>query len=98
MIDTSKYDGHPPAPWGWRHKIAVWKLTANEDKEWIDVQVNEDTDPTVMALIADAPLLLEAYKRLSKLEDVVREAFSEDSKYASGEYMNIMGRILGVIE
>ena len=98
MIDTSKYDGHPPAPWGWRHKIAMWKLTANGDKEWIDVQVNEDTDPTVMALIADAPLLLEAYKRMSKLEDVVREAFSEDSKYASGEYMNIMGRILGVIE
>ena len=64
MIDTDKYEGHPPAPWGWRHKIAVWKLTANGDKEWIDVQVNEDTDPTVMALIADAPLLLAEVERL----------------------------------
>ena len=60
MIDTDKYEGHPPAPWGWRHKVAVWRLTADGDKEWIDVQVDEDTDPTVMALIADAPLLLQA--------------------------------------
>jgi hypothetical protein len=64
MIDTDKYEGHPPAPWGWRHKVAVWRLTANGDKEWIDIQVDEDTDPTVMALIADAPILLEAYKHL----------------------------------
>lgn len=42
--------------------------------------------------------LFEEIKKLRKLEDVVREAFSENSKYASGEYMNIMGRILGVIE
>tara|TARA_R100000654_G_scaffold15097_2_gene32212 strand:- start:830 stop:1123 length:294 start_codon:yes stop_codon:yes gene_type:complete len=67
MIDTDKYEGHPPAPWGWRHKVAVYRLTANGDKEWIDIQVNEDTDPTVMALIADAPLLLEEVKRLNAL-------------------------------
>ena len=64
MIDTDKYEGHPPAPWGWRHKVAVYWLTANGDKEWIDIQVNEDADPTVMALIADAPLLLAEVKRL----------------------------------
>ena len=65
MIDTDKYEGHPPAPWGWRHKVAEWRLTAGGDKEWIDgIRVDEDTDPTVMALIADAPLLLEEVKRL----------------------------------
>ena len=65
MIDADKYEGHPPAPWGWRHKVAEWRLTANGDKEWVDgIRVNEDTDPTVMALIADAPLLLEEVKRL----------------------------------
>ena len=65
MIDTDKYEGHPPAPWGWRHKIAEWRLTANGDKEWIDgIRVNEDTDTTVMTLIADAPLLLEEVKEL----------------------------------
>ena len=70
MIDTDRYTGYPPAPWGWRHKVAVWRLTANGDKEWIDVQVDEDTDPTVMALIADAPLLLEEVKRLRRHEDM----------------------------
>ena len=64
MIDTDKYEGHPPAPWGWRHKVAEYRLTANGDKEWIDIQVDEDTDPTVMALIADAPLLLAEVNRL----------------------------------
>ena len=63
MIDTDKYEGHPPAPWGWRHKIAEYRLTANGDKDWIDIQVDEDTDPTVMTLIADAPLLLAEVKR-----------------------------------
>ena len=68
MIDTSKYEGHPPAPWGWRHKVAVWRLTADGDKEWIDgIRVDEDTDPTVMALIADAPLLLAEVKRLREM-------------------------------
>ena len=64
MIDTDKYEGHPPAPWGWRHKVSEYRLTANGDKEWIDIQVDEDTDPTVMTLIADAPLLLAEVKRL----------------------------------
>ena len=70
MIDTDKYEGHPPAPWGWRHKVAEYRLTANGDKEWIDgIQVDEDTDPTVMTLIADAPLLLAEVKRLRSIVD-----------------------------
>jgi hypothetical protein len=74
MIDTDKYEGHPPAPWVWRHKVAEYRLTANGDKEWIDIQVDEDTDPTVMALIADAPLLLEELKQLRKDRDLLWDA------------------------
>ena len=70
MIDTDKYEGHPPAPWGWRHKVSEYRLTANGDKDWIDIQVDEDTDPTVMALIADAPLLLAFYKRVKEIMDM----------------------------
>ena len=75
MIDTDKYEGHPPAPWGWRHKVAEWRLTADGDKEWIDgIRVNEDTDPTVMTLIADAPLLLAEVKRLREENEQLRMA------------------------
>jgi len=74
MIDTDKYEGHPPAPWGWRHKVSEYRLTANGDKEWIDIQVDEDTDPTVMTLIADAPLLLAEVKRLREENEQLRMA------------------------
>ena len=74
MIDTDKYEGHPPAPWGWRHKVSEYRLTANGDKDWIDIQVDEDTDPTVMTLIADAPLLLQEVKRLRRgIRDIIEE-------------------------
>ena len=82
MIDTDKYEGPPPAPWGWRHKIAEWRLTANGDKEWIDgIRVNEDTDTTVMTLIADAPLLLEAYKELRKRNDWLEEVVAQAQEH-----------------
>jgi hypothetical protein len=58
-------------------------------------EVDEEAWRNKLTMLDD---LLAEVKRLRKLEDVVREAFSEDSKYASGEYMNIMGEILGVIE
>ena len=74
MSDTDKYEGHPPAPWGWRHKVSEYRLTANGDKDWIDIQVDEDTDPTVMALIADAPKLLAEVKRLRRDRDLLWDA------------------------
>lgn len=74
MINTEKYEGHAPAPWGWRHKVAEYRLTANGDKEWIDgIRANEDTDPTVMALIADAPKLLAEVKRLREENETLRK-------------------------
>jgi len=78
MIDEKKYEGHPLAPWGWRHKVAEYRLTANGDKLWIDIQVDEDTDPTVMALIADAPLLLAEVKRQAKVIGILTTHNSPD--------------------
>ena len=95
MIDTDKYEGHPPAPWGWRHKVAEWRLTANGDKDWIDIQVDEDTDPIVMTLIADAPLLLAEVKRLQLVEMSVQDFL--DEKIDSLEFCRNM-RDMGVIE
>ena len=93
MIDTNKYEGHPPAPWGWRHKVAEYRLTANGDKDWIDIQVDEDTDPTVMTLIADAPLLLAEVKRLRrelvKTRDWVKDYFTD----TNGDYKSVGDKI-----
>jgi hypothetical protein len=94
MIDTDKYTGHPPAPWGWRHKVAVWRLTANGDKEWIDIQVDEDTDPTVMALIADAPLLLAEVKRLREETSILKNALRSLLKDKHAEVWYEVNRIL----
>ncbi len=56
MIDTDKYEGHTPAK-GWRMAdgSAMFMQSANN---------NADAE-----LIADAPLLLEAYKRLRLVAD-----------------------------
>ena len=95
MIDTDKYEGHTPAPWGWRHKVAEWRLTANGDKDWIDIQVDEDTDPIVMTLIADAPLLLAEVKRLQLVEMSVQDFLMR--RIDSLEFCRNM-RDMGVIE
>lgn len=99
MIDTDKYEGHPPAPWGWRHKVAEWRLTADGDKEWIDgIRVNEDTDPTVMALIADAPLLLAEVKRLREELRITQSNFSMVRNALANQYPEIEEAIWKVIE
>ena len=96
MINIEKYEGHAKEGW---HFDSAHVLRDGYDKEIAEL-VGEDwlDDKATQELIADAPLLLAEVKRLRELEDVVREAFSEECKYACGEYMNIMGEILGVIE
>ena len=58
MIDTDKYEGHTPAPW---HEIFMQGDEYNNGYD--DLQTlgfNEEAQD----LIADAPLLLEAYREL----------------------------------
>jgi|5_EtaG_2_1085323.scaffolds.fasta_scaffold358568_1 hypothetical protein len=75
MIDTDKYEGHKPAPWRW------FGLVNNPDGAILLVDADDyglplfqlNGEPTELdrpdtQLIADAPLILEDYKRL-------REAF-----------------------
>ena len=59
MIDTDKYEGHTEGPWG--------EMAVSEDTVYCGPALIESDDETAQAngrLIADAPLLLEAYKRL----------------------------------
>mgnify|MGYP003136482636 FL=1 len=74
MIDTSKYEGHAEGNWDWvdGFLVDVFGTPIAEITEgW-------NTKEATPQLIADAPLLLEAYKELRKrnewLEEVVAQA------------------------
>ena len=80
MIDTDKYEGHTPAPWRVvkpSHANATGHIWCIESATEIDyspdhytrvahicVIHNEDDDTINAELIADTPLILEAYKGL----------------------------------
>jgi len=79
MIDTDKYEGHKPAPWVWDisgvgqyESLRCNELEdySDETKRRIASKVGAYDVPTA-ELIADAPLLLEAYKRLRHLCDTL---------------------------
>ena len=74
MIDTDKYQGHTPAPWNIRDDIMI--LGGHRGFDYI-AQVGFDEDyndiPQIRKnaqLIADAPLLLEFYKRVKEIMDI----------------------------
>jgi len=82
MIDTDKYEGHTPAPWEWDdlHSAGEEKLFVHKKGDDNDIianvngVINGKLDCANAQLIADAPLLLEAYKRL-------REGIKEALEY-----------------
>jgi len=75
MIDTDKYEGHTEGPW----RIVCWERQWYIEGDYEEGQEDctasnvcylygrtaQRKDPTAR-LIADTPLLLEAYKRLQK--------------------------------
>ena len=73
MIDTDKYEGHTEGPWAWNN---VGVLRGEESHSWVLWVDFTEPDPywhigsavhvgkKNKELIADAPLLLEAYKEL----------------------------------
>ena len=77
MIDTDKYEGHTPAPWKASHDVLEyghivnsdgWRVYVGEHEKRAEIQNytydHDELSEANAQLIADAPLLLEAYKRL----------------------------------
>jgi len=88
MIDIDKYEGHTPAPWTVDvHKVGEEisaivieaPLTTHTNEVLAEVEVENKYAETDAQLIADAPLLLEAYKRLRELLESVIENATEPS-------------------
>ena len=78
MIDTDKYEGHTEGPWEWtKHsgENQLWGKNIVIDGGWSDCEncgrikssFWDYADVGDMKLIADAPLLLEAYEELLTL-------------------------------
>jgi len=63
MIDTDKYEGHTPAPWG-KDYDSVFEY-GGEDIARLTLGNEANAQ-----LIADAPLLLEFYKEVKRIMDI----------------------------
>ena len=79
MIDTDKYTGHTEGPWEYNTDDDGWTLATIHERDDPDrdefivliTKPNGDTNLTMnpdLRLIADAPLILEAYKELRMME------------------------------
>jgi len=68
MIDTDKYEGHTRGPWEFKHINSNWyQCDKIGEMHMEDIAIEEAS--VNAQLIADAPLLLEAYKRLRLVAD-----------------------------
>ena len=107
MIDTRKYEGHTPAPW--RGQVdtdgktefdehgSVWK--GKDVIALVDDQACDEMFPDAdLNLIADAPLLLQAYnekcEEVKRLRELIKEIAQHDAKeYWSYELLQKVERI-----
>ena len=81
MIDTDKYEGHTPTPWtvnvhtiGKDREITAIviesNMTTHSNCVLAEVEVENKYAEADAQLIADAPLLLEFYKRVKEIMDI----------------------------
>ncbi len=107
LIDTDKYEGHTPAPW--RGQVdtdgktefdeygSVWK--GKDVIALVDDQACDEMFPDAdLNLIADAPLLLQAYnekcEEVKRLRELIKEIAQHDAKeYWSYELLQKVERI-----
>ena len=94
MIDTDKYEGHTPGPWG-RDYDSVFEY-GGEDIARLTLgnEANEQ-------LVADAPLLLQEVKRLRRVNDDLicdLEGFQEAVKEDEAGYKDLVASLEGIEE
>jgi len=111
MIDTDKYEGHTPAPWTIDvHKVGDEVSAIVIESDWTslgncvlaEVEVENKYSMKDAQLIADAPKLLAAYKRLREELKQTRESlwWCYDNYRFDGHPMidvdwNFIGNLLG---
>jgi len=79
MIDTDKYEGHTPAPWMvCCEDSTLYARWIQADEKSVCSDLNDATEVDAQ-LIADAPLLLEHVKRLTKTLELIGENMEYDA-------------------
>mgnify|MGYP003125786258 CR=1 FL=1 len=86
MIDTDRYEGHTEGPWNVIEKANDYQTTDVVVGKTI---VASNVSPSDSALIADAPLILEDYKRL-------REAIEETVYSWRDKPWGVMGHTIAI--
>ncbi len=81
MINTDKYEGHST---GWKHKInhSTYSIINDDGQKVASVPCYEECNKDSQ-LIADAPLLLEEVKRLSKRNEWLEEVVALAQEHGS---------------
>ena len=92
MIDTDKYEGHTEGPWLELEvdKVVAYQFDENDNAKMVcnvfrdgdggsayEGEWGDDEVEANQKLIADAPLLLEAYKRLREQQKQIHELLAE---------------------
>ena len=91
MIDTDKYEGHTRGPWEWSYSddVAAQLLIIPNGNDGISNGVCIGLGDADAQLIADAPLILEDYKRL-------REAIEETVYSWRDKPWGVMGHTIAI--
>ena len=85
MIDTDKYEGHTPGPW---HEIF---MQGDEYNNGYDDLQTLGFNGTAQDLIADAPLLLEEYVRVTNvLRYVGARLYLDKNNYRHYDYAKLL--------
>jgi len=82
MIDTDKYEGHTEGEWVFKHINSNWyQCDKIGEIHMEDIAIKEASANA--QLIADAPLLLEEVKRLSKRNEWLEEVVALAQEHGS---------------
>ena len=90
MIDTDKYEGHTEGEWGWLYndEVPVHLLVVPQDVIGVGVRPENNVSEADMKLIADAPLLLEEVKRMTRVLNMCKTTFDVLRETEFGRGMN----------
>ena len=69
MIDTNRYEGHTEGIWAWER--GTLNVLHVKDSEPMHTLLHDEKKDVDAQLIADAPLILEAYKQLREWYSVM---------------------------